>query len=930
MTYFKNFFLLSCLLICGIIGNAAELVYTDPAIVQQSTKNIVVYYNAAEGTAGLKGLTADVYAHTGVITSDSESDSDWKHAPKWKDNSAKYKLTFVSTNLWKLEISDLKSYYELADGETVKKLCFVFRNADGTKEGKAAGGSDIFVDVHPDGLSVALVSDASSNVLTDANSNVTLTVNATQSANLSLYLNDINSTPIATANNAKKLTKAYNFAVGDYDVIAKAEAGGTTVLDTLSICHRSSSAAVTYSGTLLQGATKNADGSVTFCLYAPGKSNVILVGEWDNYRVRNANLMNYQGDKYFWLTVPAGKLDMNKQYGYYFIVDDVISVADPYAKLILDPWNDKYINSGYTRYPNLKPFPGDKVGTFAIAVFHGNGDGYKWQVENFNAPAKENLMIYEMLLRDFTEEQCLESAMAKLDYLKELGVNAIELMPVQEFDGNNSWGYNPNFYFAPDKYYGSPAMYKQFIDECHKRGIAVILDVVFNHTWGQHPWCKMYWDGTKNAPSADNPFYNTSAPHNWSVGNDWKQESAVVQSYLCDVLKYWITEFKVDGYRFDLAKGLGDSNSYSSDYDGSNYNSSRVRNVKRFIDAIRSVNKNAYCIFEYFVSASEENEIGNYGGMSWKKMTYAYSQAAKGSSAGSSFTGMYSGDESRPFGSIVGYQESHDEQRVAYEQKTYGIATAKVAIYGMRRLSSNAAFMILVPGPKMIWQFGEMGYDVSGGNGDTDMKAPRWDYLDNNYRKGLHDCYSELLNFRVDNPDLFSSSAEFYWNVTGWDTTGRFITARNRSTGKELVVAYNPGTSQKTYNYTFDNPSGKYYIMSKSNGVNPVVDAAAGTITVPQHSYVAITNFEYLGVDDATIESGAGAEPRIYATLEGDICVDGACDVRAIEVYSVAGQLVARNNGESSLAVGDLASGSYIVRAITSQGTFSSKVVLRQ
>ena len=925
MTYFKKFTLLMSLLLCGVISNAAELVYSSPAIVQQSSKNIVVYFNAAEGTAGLKGLTADVYAHTGVITTESASDSDWKHAPTWLTNDAKYKLALVSTDLWKLEIGDLKTYYELAEGETVKKMCFVFRNANGTKEGKATGGSDIFIDVYPDGLSVSVKSDASNNMLTDAHSTVKFSVNASVEADLSLYINDINSTPIASASNAMTLEHSCTLPIGDYDIIAKAVAGGQTVTDRIAVCHRSNSVAETYSGTLLQGANKNADGSVTFCLNAPGKSNVMLVGEWDDYRVKNSGVMKYQGDKYFWLTIPAGTIDMDKEYGYYFIVDDEICVADPYAKLILDPWNDKYINQDYTRYENLKPFPSSKVGTFPIAVFHGNGDGYRWQVENFKAPAKENLMIYELLLRDFTEEQCLESAMAKLDYLQDLGINAIELMPIQEFDGNNSWGYNPNFYFAPDKYYGSPAMYKRFIDECHKRGIAVILDVVFNHTWGQHPWCKMYWAGSK--PSADNPFYNADAPHDWSVGNDWKQESPAVQNHLCDVLKYWITEYKVDGYRFDLAKGLGDSNSYSSNREGSAYNSSRVRNVKRFIDAIKSVNENAYCIFEYFVNASEENEIGNYGGMSWKKLTSAYATAAKGYSSGSSFSGMYSGDENRPFGSIVGFQESHDEQRVAYEQKVGGVATAKVAIYGMRRLSSNAAFMILVPGPKMIWQFGEMGYDISGGNGDVDMKAPHWEYLDNTYRKGLHDCYAELLHFRTDNPDLFSSSAEFYWSVNGWDN-GRFITARNKATGKELVVAYNPTTSQKTFSYTFDNPSGKYYIMSKSNGVNPTVDAAGGKITVPQHSYVAITNFEYVGVDDVTVEGGIAPKPAIFVTLEGEICVEAA-EVQAIEVYNVAGQLVARESGRTSIDAGNLTAGTYIVRAFTAQGVAAEKVVVR-
>ena len=928
MKQLKHFILFIALLMWGVAGFAAEIVYSDPAIVQQSSQNIVIYYNSAEGTGGLKGYTGDIYAHTGVITSESNSDSDWKHAPSWGDNSTKYKLTKVSTDLWKLNIGTLKSYYGLNDGETVRKMAFVFRNADGSKEGKATGGSDIFLEVHPDGLSVALTSSAPSGVVTDANSTVTFSVNASQSANLSLYINDTNSTPIATANNATQLTKSYNFPVGDYDVIAKAEANGSTVTDVVSICHRSNSVAANYSGTLLQGANKNADGSVTFCLYAPKKSNVILVGEWDDYRVKNTGVMNYQGNKYFWLTLPAGKLDMDKQYGYYFIVDDEIMVADPCAKLILDPWNDKWINEGYTRYPDLKPFPTEKVGTFPIAVFQGNGDGYKWQVTDFKAPAKNDLIIYELLLRDFTKEQCLESAMEKLDYLVELGVNAIELMPIQEFDGNNSWGYNPNFYFAPDKYYGTSTMYKTFIDECHKRGIAVILDIVFNHTWGQHPWCKMYWGDGK--PAADNPFYNVDAPHNWSVGNDWKQESAEVQNHLCDVLKFWLKEYKVDGYRFDLVKGLGDSNSYSSDYDGGKYNASRVRNVKRFIDAIKSVNPNGYCILEGFLSTQEENELGNYGAMSWKKLTSNYAQAAMGYQSGSSFKGMYSGDENRPFGSIVSFQESHDEERVAYSQVTYGTTQAKKTVYGMRRLSANAAFMILVPGPKMIWQFGEMGYDISGGNGDTSEKEPHWEYLDNSSRKGLHDCYAELIHFRLDNPDLFSQEAEFYWSVaeSNWDSNGRFITARNRNTGKELVVAYNPGTATKTYSYTFDNPNGTYYIFSKSlNTVEPVVDAAHSTIKVPAHCYVAIANFDYLGVEDATIGTRA-AKPEIFANGNGEIVVK-ADDVKSIELYSITGQLVARSASQSTLPAAGIAAGSYIVRATTPQGVFTAKVALR-
>ena len=94
--------------------------------------------------------------------------------------------------------------------------------------------------------------------------------------------------------------------------------------------------------------------------------------------------------------------------------------------------------------------------------------------------------------------------MDTLNYLEELGINAIELMPVNEFEGNNSWGYNPSFHMALDKYYGTPEAFKALVDACHARGIAVILDVVYNHVFSQSPLAKLYWDPIAFKPTIDN------------------------------------------------------------------------------------------------------------------------------------------------------------------------------------------------------------------------------------------------------------------------------------------------------------------------------------------------------------------------------------------------------------------------------------------
>ena len=912
---------------------SAQVVYTEPPMIQQTTKNFKVYFDASQGTAGLKGYTGDVYAHTGVITNNSSSSSDWKYAPTWGDNSEKYKLTREATNLYSLTISDINEYYGVEASEVVERLAFVFRSSDNSLEGKETGGKDIFVDVHEAGLAVALTT-TSANVFTVANNKVTFTVYSTEDATISLYLNDTNSTPIATGTGTK-LTKEYTFAQGDYKVIATATAGGVTKTDEIDMCCRIDSKAVTYSGTLLNGANANADGSVTFTLYAPQKSNVMLVGEWNDYKLTNTQMMNYQGNKYFWLTLPAGTIDLNKEYAYFFLVDDEIEVGDPYAKLVLDPWNDKWINEHYDVYPNLKEFPEKASGNSIISVFYAKADEYNWEVTNFDAPKKDDLLIYELLFRDFTEEGTVAAAIEKLDYLKDLGVNAVELMPIQEFSGNNSWGYNPNFYFAPDKAYGTRDMYKKFIDECHKRGMAVILDVVFNHA-DNHPWCTLYWNANASPyakPASNNPFFNVDAPHNWSVFNDWKQENADVQQYFCDVLTYWIEAYKVDGYRFDLAKGMGASSSYANDYDASKYNSSRITIMKKYTDAIKAANPNAYAIYEYFVDSNEEKEMANYGGMAWKKMNYEYSQAACGYSSGSSFSSMNTAG-------TVGYMESHDEERLSYNVFTSPVKSSYKSISTRaKRLGAVAAFMIMNPGAKMIWQFGELGFDTSGGNGDTSEKDPVWDWLDssvssNKYRIGLRDSYRELMWIRRNNPDLFdaanrSNSKYFSWSVaeSNWDN-GRFITLRNAAGTKEMVVAMNPTASNATFSYTFDNPSGAYYINSKTYSTSPSFDASASTITVPAHSYVVISNIEnpLSGIENV-VEDKNNVNVTIYPNPATDYVNVKAEGVKAIEVYSMAGSLVANVNGESTLDVSGLAKGTYLVKVSTEAGVKVEKLI---
>ena len=100
-----------------------------------------------------------------------------------------------------------------------------------------------------------------------------------------------------------------------------------------------------------------------------------------------------------------------------------------------------------------------------MSAFQINRPEYNWKIKDYNVADKNDIVIYELHLRDFSATHDLSGAEEKLDYLENLGINAIELMPVQEFDGNNSWGYDPCSYFALDKAYGTREHYKAFVDE---------------------------------------------------------------------------------------------------------------------------------------------------------------------------------------------------------------------------------------------------------------------------------------------------------------------------------------------------------------------------------------------------------------------------------------------------------------------------------
>ena len=889
----KRFFSFAIALVALAATAAAQIVTTTPAPLQEESKNVTLIYNAASplGNNGMKGLKAsdDVYAHIGVITNKSVDVSDWKYGPKeWGDNAAKYKLTNAGTDLWKLNIGDIRTYFGITDAtEHVEKIAVVFRTGDTKKEGKTASGGDIFVDVLEDGFHVVISSDATSNVINKATT-INFTVNSTRTANIAL---SVNGTSIKQASNATSLSATQTFSkTGTYTVKATATAGGQTVTDEMIVSYPLPSVQANYPGgnpMANMGPKWNSDGSVTFCLAAPGKNNVAIVGSWDNWDVKDGNVMkyqDYQGNRFFWITVKG--LDKKKFYSYYFLVDGATKVGDPYAELALDPYSDKWATDEMKEaLAGLPQYPYDRFSDTMVSVLVG--DNLNYSFAPFTIPNHSDLVIYELLLRDFTGTEgkkegngSIKLAMEKLPYLKTLGVNCIELMPIMEFNGNNSWGYNTNFYMAPDKAYGAPLDYKKFIDECHKLGMAVVLDLVLNQSDGLHPWYQMY-------PVASNPFYNATAPHDYSVLNDWKQENAIVRQHWTDVITYWMKNYNVDGFRFDLVKGLGDSKSYGSGTEA--YNSTRVANMNRLNAAIKAVKPNGIHINENLAGAQEENEMAKSGQLNWANVNNSSCQVAMGFQSDSNLNRFSATNDSRAWGSTVSYAESHDEERMGYKQVKWGHSTVKANDKVRRqRIALVGAQMILAPGAHMIWQFSELGDQnttkKTDGN-DTDPKPVLWNSLNDPNVKGLYNNWCELIALRTQNPELFAQDATFSMNCAQnrWNN-GRTIYARKGD--KELILIANPGV--RTNNITgivfqVKNNSA-YTVASKTFDSAPIFDAAAGTATLEAGSYVVLTRGIAAGIDDVVADTD---QAPVAVGGEGCIVIKG--DYNTARVYDLSG-----------------------------------------
>lgn len=782
-------------LLLGVATLVRAQVTISPASPTLDTE-ITIVYDATQGTSNLQGADK-VYMHSSVGLEPSATSWEGSYTVgNWGQDDGIGQMTSLGDDKWEIKVTP-RAYYNIPQGVTVYNLSMVFRNADGSAEGKSTSGGDIFVAINP-GTTVYFTNPAQEVITPELNTTVNVTAESPEAADLMVLAE--NGVEFGRIENATTISGSFTATATERAMVTVTlTKGAETVADTFYYFSVNPTIADVPAG-IEEGINYITEDSVVMNLYAPGKGSAFLLGDWNDWQADPNWLLNKSSDgDYFWIGV--GNLTAGQEYNFQYLVDGGIRISDPYAEKVVYSYDQSQISNNI--YPNaLLSYPNGKT-TGPVGVLQPGRASYPWQVTNFDAPDPESLVIYELLIRDFAEGGSYQAVIDSLPYLISTGVNAIEFMPVKEFPGQDSWGYNPAHFTALEKAYGTPEKFKELVDLCHQNGIAVILDVVFNHTQEDNPLAKLYWDEQNFRPAANSPWLNQAPTHPFNVFFDFNHESEATKRYVDKVCKYWLSEYQIDGFRFDLSKGFTQTNNPDDVGAWSARDDSRIKIIKDISDKIWAEYPDAYITLEHLGSNEEEkilaahtNPAGDNSIMLWGNMHGNFKENILGfrnNNSNVDWTNYQNRDWSRA--GVIGYMESHDEERQMYEAVLYGNdeGNVKTESVALQRIGTAATLLYGIPGPKMFWQFGEYGYDYSinycfgDGSIDNSCRTGRkpivWDYLDDPNRYRLYRTQSEMIKMRT-NYRIFQTSN---FEVKGADGDNNDLAKYIRYTGENYT-----------------------------------------------------------------------------------------------------------------------------------------------
>ncbi|GAA0738974.1 alpha-amylase family glycosyl hydrolase [Gaetbulibacter jejuensis] len=902
---------------------------------------------------GLESYSGTIYAHTGVTLDDTDQ---WQNViGTWGSNSTQPALTLVSGNIYELDLTPtIRDFYNNPTG-SITSINVVFRSDDGSQQ-------TVDLEISVGAFQVTMINPAPSAngviIVDNGGGTQILAQNSNGPANYELFANGVS---IHTQNN----TTFYNgylfsgLTENQYCELVVTQGAATTSRSFLILVNSTIEESIP--SNLEDGINYNdSDPTIaTLVIDAPNKDFVYVAGSFNNWEPTSAHAMKKDpSSSKFWVQLNGLTSGQIETYQYWVgslnpIAGSpkLVKTADPYSTLVLSPFDDPWISA--TTYPNLPAYPEGQERE--VTVLETGQTPYAWQVTNFQKPKKEDLIIYEVLVRDFDQDRNFQDLIDKVDYFKDLNVNAIQLMPVMEFEGNESWGYNTSFHMALDKFYGTEEKFKELVDVFHQNGIAVILDIALNHAFGRNPMVRMWMDDPDGdgwgEPSSENPYFNQVAKHSYSVGSDFNHQQTRTQYYVERVVKHWIEEFNIDGFRWDLTKGFT-QNCENNEGCTNTYQQDRVDILKQYADYSWSLDDTHYVIFEHLGQDNEEQEWANYrlnedkGIMMWGIMNHDYNELTMGYPADINRMGHVARGFNAP--RVVGYAESHDEERLMYKNLQFGNSSGGYDITNLNtaleRMSALGAVTLTIPGPKMIWHFGELGMENSiftcnngtvnepgGTDGDCKLDTkpqPQWvnNWIGDTNRSQIYNDWARLNELKI-NEDVFEGN----YSIDSGDTTPRIYIwddALPSTSLKNVVILANFDVTAQNIVPDFPYTGTWYDLMDDSGSTTITVSSTTATINIPAGEFRIYGNqASTLSVEDFSSLSTLKMFPN---PTSNSFKTNKTLD--KVLIYNTTGKLIYTFDGgfekNHEFNVSNLSQGLYMVKLESNSNTTTRKLII--
>ena len=591
--------------------------------------------------------------------------------------------------------------------------------------------------------------------------------------------------------------------------------------------------------------------SMFLAVYAPSQPVMrVIVNTLENSSEEPEALTMYKDPNIqdtWWI-----ELDLpNGEYEYEYLLINGNRIADPFSRRL---------TNGKTRI---------EIGPGGIST----ADDFLWSSNDYIRPSLDTLIIYELHVDDFSAQGngqgTFSDVIDRLDHLKMAGVNAIELLPITEFPGTHSWGYDPQLMSAVEENYGTPEEFMRLVDEAHSRGIAVIIDLVWNHIKSTSPIWEIQPDYDLNPYIKLHTDLNPNeAEGSWGM-LDWDHFNTRTIDYINRVHKIWVDEYKVDGFRFDAMYMIG------WDMQQQEYG------IPAWSTALRNHDPTVYQIAEHLPSnpwliENTDLSSGWHDSFHDRLLNDVHGQSLSTMSIMRQIIGLHEySDWGDPYNSLtqaVKYMVSHDEQSILQEMVTFNSYSIEEA---RSRDKFYATILFTSLGIPMLFQgqeFGlQTGWDDDNNNGNYDdeklqYRPVDWSLLDTEPGQSHLEHYSKLAKLRKSNPAFYEGTFYDLYRYTSQKVIvyGYKDESPNNNNDQVVVVANFSSLERTIENVPFLSSGTWHDALSPANVITVDQDNYYDEYSIPAKSAIVFTNRDY----QLTIPSSNESLPDQFEIVE--------------------------------------------------------------